>query len=110
MDGHRHALAALPPGKTRYPLYRRLGGPQGRSGRVRKISPHTGIRAQDRPARSESLYRLTVTEAMFKILSLGTQGPIFQALNYSVQLQMEFSNHNYITQLSATLQSTQNSY
>ena len=24
--------------KTRYPLYRRLGGPQGRSGRVRKIS------------------------------------------------------------------------
>jgi len=23
----RHAPAALPPGKTRYPLYRRLGGP-----------------------------------------------------------------------------------
>jgi hypothetical protein len=29
----------LPPGKTRYPLYRRLGGPQGRSGQVWKISP-----------------------------------------------------------------------
>jgi hypothetical protein len=29
----------LPPGKTRYPLYRELGGPQGRSGQVRKISP-----------------------------------------------------------------------
>ena len=29
----------LPPGKCRYPFYRRLGGPQGRSGRVRKISP-----------------------------------------------------------------------
>jgi hypothetical protein len=28
-----------PQGKTRYALYRRLGGPQGRSGRVRKISP-----------------------------------------------------------------------
>ena len=28
------------PGKTRYPLYRRLGGPQGRSRQVRKISPH----------------------------------------------------------------------
>jgi len=27
------------PGKTRYPLYRRLGGPQGRSGQMRKISP-----------------------------------------------------------------------
>jgi hypothetical protein len=35
----RHAPAALPPGMTRYPLYRRLDGPQGRSGRVLKISP-----------------------------------------------------------------------
>ena len=39
VDGQRHALAALLPGKTWYPLYRRLGGPQGRSGRLRKISP-----------------------------------------------------------------------
>ena len=29
MGGQRHAPAALPPGKTRYPLYRRLGGPTG---------------------------------------------------------------------------------
>jgi hypothetical protein len=29
----------LLPGKTRYPLHRRLGGPQGRSGQVRKSSP-----------------------------------------------------------------------
>ena len=33
----------LPPGKTRYPLYGRQGGPQGRSGQVRKISPPTGF-------------------------------------------------------------------
>jgi hypothetical protein len=33
----------LPPGKTRYSLYRRLGGPQGRSGQARKISPPTGF-------------------------------------------------------------------
>jgi hypothetical protein len=45
-----------PPGKTRYPLYRSLGGPQGRSGQVRKISPSTGIRSPDRPACSQSLY------------------------------------------------------
>ena len=32
-----------PPGKTRYPLYGRLGRPQGRSGRVRKISPPPGF-------------------------------------------------------------------
>jgi hypothetical protein len=33
----------LPPGKTRCPLYRRLVGPQGRSGQVRKISPPAGF-------------------------------------------------------------------
>ena len=49
---------SLPQGKTRYPLYRRLGGPQGRSAQVRKNSPPTGIRFQDRPAHSHSLYRL----------------------------------------------------
>ena len=43
MGGHRHAPAALPPGKLRYALYRRLGGPQGRSGRVRKTSPPPGF-------------------------------------------------------------------
>ena len=37
--GQRHAPAALPPGKTPYPSYRVLGGPQGRSGRARKTSP-----------------------------------------------------------------------
>ena len=41
--GQHHAPATLPPGKTRYPLYRRLGGPQGRSGPVRKISPPPGF-------------------------------------------------------------------
>ena len=35
----------LPPGKTRYPLYRRLGGPQGRSGQAENLVP-TGIRSR----------------------------------------------------------------
>jgi len=43
MGGQRHAPGALPPGKTRYALYRRLGGPQGRSGQERKISPPPGF-------------------------------------------------------------------
>ena len=43
VGGQSHSPAALPPGKTRYPLYRRLGGPQGRSGQVRKISPPPGF-------------------------------------------------------------------
>ena len=41
--GQRQAPAALLPGKPRYPLYRRLGGPQGRSGRLRKISTPLGF-------------------------------------------------------------------
>jgi len=43
VGSRRQAPAALPPGKTRYPLYARQGGPQGRSGRVRKISPPSGF-------------------------------------------------------------------
>ena len=43
VGGQRHASAALPPGKTGYLLYRRLGGPRSRSGQVRKISPLPGF-------------------------------------------------------------------
>ena len=46
MGGQYHAPATLPPGKTWYPLYRRLGGPQGRSGRMRKILPPPGFDPQ----------------------------------------------------------------
>ena len=43
VGGQCHAPAAVPPVKTRYPLYRRLGGPQGQSGQVRKIFPPLGF-------------------------------------------------------------------
>jgi hypothetical protein len=52
----------IPPKETWYPLYRRLCGPQGRSGRVQKISSSTGMWSFDRPARSVSLYCETYTE------------------------------------------------
>jgi len=39
MGGQCHVPAPIPKGKTQYPLYRRLGGPQGWSGWVLKISP-----------------------------------------------------------------------
>jgi hypothetical protein len=41
--GQPHAPVTLSPGKTQYPLYRRLGGPQDRSGQVRKISLPLGF-------------------------------------------------------------------
>jgi len=40
MGGKRHAPAALPPGKTWYPFYKRLGGPQGWSRLVQKSRTH----------------------------------------------------------------------
>jgi hypothetical protein len=50
VGGQRHAPAALPPGKEAwYPLYRRVGGPQDRYERVRKISSpgfdHTAVQS-----------------------------------------------------------------
>jgi hypothetical protein len=41
--GQCHAPATLPQEKTQYPLYRRLGDPQGWSGLVQKISPWPGF-------------------------------------------------------------------
>jgi hypothetical protein len=53
-------VARYTPGKDPVPIVQEgWVGPQGRSGRMRKISPHTGIRSPDLPARSESLYRLS---------------------------------------------------
>ena len=47
------------PGKTPYPFYRRLGGPQGRSGRA-EILVATGIRSPTiQPVAAQSLYRLS---------------------------------------------------
>jgi hypothetical protein len=43
VGGQRHVPDDLTPGKTRYPLHRRLGAPQGRSGQVRNISPPPGF-------------------------------------------------------------------
>ena len=53
------------PGKeTRYPLNRRLGGPQGRSRRIRKISPTPGfeLRTVQLVASPLSLYKVAYSE------------------------------------------------
>jgi hypothetical protein len=41
--GQRHSSAGLSPEKSRYPLYMRRGGSQGRSGWVRITSPTPGF-------------------------------------------------------------------
>ena len=51
-------VRTLPAGKTRYPFYRRLGGPQGGSGRAEILVP-TGIRSRTVQPVCQSLYRLS---------------------------------------------------
>jgi len=48
----------LPPGTTRYPFYRRLGGPQGQSGRAENLVP-TGIRSRTAQPVAQSPYQLS---------------------------------------------------
>jgi hypothetical protein len=47
-----------PPGKIQDPFYRRLSGPQGRSGRAENLVP-TGIRSRTVQPVAQSLYRLS---------------------------------------------------
>jgi len=53
--------AAMPPGKTQYPLYRRLDEPQGRSGRLRKISPPPGF-----DTRTVQSYRVAIPSELHR--------------------------------------------
>ena len=61
MVAQHHAAAALPPGKDPVPIVQEAGWAPGAGldwcGKSRP--PPTGIRPPDRPARSESLYRLS---------------------------------------------------
>jgi len=59
VGGQRYAPAVLPRGMTRYPLYRRLGGPPGTIWTGAENLDPTEIRSPDLPARNESLYRLS---------------------------------------------------
>jgi hypothetical protein len=59
----------LPPGKDLVPIVQGLGGPQRRSGQAENLAP-TRIRSPDRPARSQSLYRLNYpAHRKLKVLS-----------------------------------------
>ena len=58
------------PGKTGYPLYRRLGGPQGRSGQALKNLAPTVIRSPDLPGHSESAIP---TELSRPIINIGSE-------------------------------------
>jgi hypothetical protein len=81
VGGQRHAPAALTPGKTRYQLYRRLGGPQSRSGQLRKIPSAPPPPHRDLITGPSSPYRVAKpTELLkhsFKILYFSLAAPAF---------------------------------
>ena len=67
-----HAPVDLPPGKTRYPLYRMPGGHQGRSGRVQRISPPPGF-----DPRTVQLVPIRYTEWVIPVLGVHIRRSIF---------------------------------
>ena len=61
--------SAVRPGKTRYSYYRRLGEPQGWSGRAKNLVP-TGIRSRTVQAVAQSLFRLSYPTHIFPMQDL----------------------------------------
>jgi len=88
VGGQRHDPAALPSGKTPYPLYRRMGGPQGRSGRVRKISPSPGIDPRTvQPVASPYTDWAIPAPATHRKLQKATYGKLVQKATYRELVQ-----------------------
>ena len=65
--GEGSASRSLPSGKTRYQLYRRLGGNPGPVWTGAENLAPTVIRSPNRPARSQSLYRLCYPAHSWKL-------------------------------------------
>ena len=84
---------SLPPVKTRYQLYRRLGGPQGRSEQVRKISPSPGFDPR------------TVHPVASRYTDWATWPTLIWMINNKTSLLLRSSADTYKAPLEATLTS-----
>jgi hypothetical protein len=63
----------LSPGKSRYPLYRRMGGPRSQSGEVRKISTH-----RDSIPGPSSPWQVAILTTLSRHLTYTVHSPIQQ--------------------------------
>jgi len=77
----------LPPGKTRYPFYWRLGGPQGRSGRAENLVP-TGIRSRT----VETVVRISAVSEinLFCVYNISSLDHVVSQIN---PIYMLFTSH-----------------
>jgi len=87
----------LPPGKTRYPLYRRLGGPQGRSGRTENLVP-TGIRSRTVQPGSSVAIPTELPGPLYLIRNKGPQN-VEHFSNIATKCTSSFVTHTSITSL-----------
>ena len=84
-----HPGRNLPPGKTRYPFYRRLGGPQGRSGQGENLVP-TWIRSRTIQPVAQSLYRLSYPVVFYRLFIIH-----YQAIWYHIPESDILYSHHY---------------
>ena len=96
VGGQSQVPAALPPGKTPYPLHRRLGGLDG----CGKSCPPPGIRSPDLPVRNESLYRLCYpgplgSNTHGKECSIGSWQPLSCSLNSLPFMENKIQTYNF---------------
>ena len=94
----------LPPEKTRYPFYSRLGGPQGPSGLAENLVP-TGIRSRTVQHIAQSLYRLNYpAHTRFAchlkyMFAPAMQVGVFVLLNGINTLGVDFKHHSILHML-----------
>ena len=94
VGGHRHDPVTLTPGKTRYPLYRRLGGPRGSLDAYGKSRLH-----QDSIAGPSSPLRVAKLTELPRPHDEGTQTNMYSGRN----LNLKQSNVRNITSHGAAL-------
>jgi len=81
-----HPGRTLPPGKTRYPFYRRLGEPQHRSGRAENLVP-SGIRSRTvQPVVSR--YTDWATRPTY---TTKDKGKIYTEIAHNVEIYLKFT-------------------
>ena len=86
---------SLPPEKTQYPLYRRLGGVPGPVWTGAENLAPTGIRSPDRQARSQSLYRLRYPAHSIKSDAVSYIGLSLQTSREHIAVNASGSGYNH---------------